>query len=46
MKKRLDKETLEKEALLWGKTKNAPDRDGMKVAGLGRIADPQRIEGP
>jgi hypothetical protein len=31
MKKKLDKKTLEKEALFWTKRKNAPTRDEVKA---------------
>ncbi len=31
MKKQLEKEVLEKEALLWGKVKNTLDRDEIRV---------------
>jgi hypothetical protein len=31
MKKQLDKETLKKEAILWGKMKNALGRDDIRV---------------
>ncbi len=31
MKRRLEKEVLEKEAVLWGKMKNTPDRNEIRV---------------